>query len=207
MRERVLTLAAAASALLIFGCVTAHYTGPAQPGLTPEQTTRYFDTDQAKVMQAISTHGSTLFFSIDQIDQDAGTVSANFSGDPFLYVDGGQYSPSGGGDPQPYSAYLRKRNLKMNASIALAVARVADGRTAVTVNAHYTVTLPGKDFMNSFTGEVQKGDPTIWTFDSLSNDTQVASGSREGTGDASRTFAATGTLEKEVLDEIASILR
>lgn len=202
----ILLLPSIILALILSGCATAEYKAPLSMGLTEAQTTRIFDTDFESAWTAINACSSGFFFSIDKHEKDSGFVSVKFSGEPIRYVDGGSLARSGENNSQQYAAYMLRNNLKLSGEINLSIVEVTEGKTQVTVNAQYTVLLPGKQFINSFTGKVDTGSPTTWSFDSKSYDTQALSSSSDGTGNRSRTFSPTGALESDVLEELAVYL-
>ena len=188
--------------LIILGCVTSQYNAPQNLGLTDAQTSRIFDADIDRVWKTIDTFSTGFLFTINSVDKNSGIVTANFSGDPARYIDGGLITRPGDKGPQQYTVYMRQKNLKLSGNLNLSVVAVEQGRTQVTVNAQYSVLLPGESYMNTFNGELMEGLSTTWSFHSKSYDTQTIAGSSSKT----RTFAPNGALESEVLSDLGELL-
>ena len=192
--------------VILSGCVTAEYAGPTNLGLPEEKISRVYNADFETVWTAIRTHSKLFFFTITDLDKESGSVSADFTGNPVIYVDGGQFTRSGAKSSEGYTSYLRQKNLKLSGTLNLNITEIDQGRTRVTVLAQYTVSLSGKPYVNSFTGETVAGTQTIWSFESTGHDTQNPSSTSERTSNPARTFSPTGALESQVLEDLEDVI-
>lgn len=192
--------------LLFTACVTTEYQAPSNMGLNVEQTTRIYDADIESVWRVIEALPSDTSFRLIKVDKTAGTVFAEFSDEPLQYVNGGFLIRAMSKKPQEYKEFLSESNLEVSGHIFLEVSESEGGKTLVTVDALYSVYLPGNTFENPFTGEFIKKPEMKWSFASKSFDTQTLPESSEGTTDLNRTFVSTGVLENTLLDKLEAYL-
>lgn len=192
---------------LLSGCVSSdrNYAPPRAPA-TATQNFKEVERPKEEIWSALVAGLGSQFFVINNMDKASGFINVSYSGDPEKYVDGGElyfkvenmrgpreYRFPGSRADAQYEVFQNgilmgiTRRLSLDGRMNVVVSEPSPGRTRVTVNTRYVITL-------NATSQNAMGQPMMPHTQTISFDT---GGEAKLTGGT--TFRPTGAFEAAVL--------
>lgn len=198
------------SLISLCGCVSSdrNYAPPSSKA-TVAPNFKEVERSKDEVWNELVAGLGAQFFVINNMDKASGFINVSYSGDPEKYVDGGElyfqvenlrgpreYRFPGSKASVQYETFRNGvlmsvfRRLSLNGRMNVIVSEPASGRTRVTVNTRYVLTL-------NVTGQNVMGQPSMPHNETISFNTGGEAKLAAGT-----TFKPTGEFEAAVLSVV-----